>query len=675
MPTTLQSTQSPRIDWMAASMVALTIANLSASFPAGARADAPWSTFFSAASIEPGISYGANSVGDLWPSAWSDDDKVYTLNGDGTGFGLWPSDIKANVITNGDPYNRNISGAPLSTNIAQVWTAGSYNRKPTGIISVGGVLYAAVQDLRTDFNAAPAATIARSTDHGATFTWDTAAPMFSEGKFTTIWFCDFGRDNANAPDNYVYAYGLDNNWRWQQQLYLARVPKTAIMDRAAWEFFTGDLNGNASWSASIASKKPVLSQSASAGRKADVSQGGTVFNAAYGRYILSTWGGEASAMNLFEAPKPWGPFKQFLAYDAGPFDALGFFPPERNGGYGTSIPSKYISADGQTMWLQSNNWEPIIHYFYAFRKVVLNASNLLTDPSFENQTDAWFVQSPWSASGWTGIDIGSGTAHSGSNNGYVRNSTGWNALSQFVAVKPHTSYVYSAWVKTSSNNSSGEIKVTSPGTFGPAVVLGAHTYASLPNYAWRSVAFNSGNHTTVNVVQGLTANGDTWARFDDCALSAGGAAPDTSTAINDGGFENTSTTAITTTPSSAWYKQGTVSIAGAPAGRMNSQAALLSGTAGSTNAIKQVVSVTPGTTYTLSAWVKTSSNNNAGGLVVRAGAGGALMSQTQFASFGSFTLVSTTFSSGSRSSVEVSVSMIARLTGTTSVWVEDVLIQ
>lgn len=682
MPIELRPPRCASKSWTATNTLALcafATASVAASVPARTRADAPWSTFFSAASIEPGNSVGTDSDGDLWPAAWSNDDKLYTVNGDGAGFGFWPTDIKANVVTSGDPYNQNMVGSELTSNVSQVWTAGSYNRKPTGIISVAGVLYVAVQDLKTDFNDAPAATIAKSTDHGATFTWNTAAPMFSGGKFTTIWFCDFGKDNANAPDNYVYAYGLDNNWREQQKLYLARVLKTAIMTRSAWEFYTGDLNGNASWSTNILLKTPVLSQTATSNRQTDIGQGGTVFNAVYGRYILSTWGGYASTMNLFEAPKPWGPFKQFLAYDSGPFDAFGFYPPERNGGYGTNIPSKYISADGKTMWLQSNNWEPILHYFLAFRKVVLNPTNLMMDPGFENQTDSWFVQSPWSATGWAGIDIGLGFAHSGNNNAYVRNDTGWNALSQFVAVKPHTSYVYNVWVRSSSNNTSGQIRVTSPGTFGPAVTLGSQSYGSLPGYTLRSVTFNSGNHTTVNVIQGLTASGDTWAQFDDASLSAGGSAPDTSAAINDGGFENTSTAAITTTPSSSWYKQGTVSIAGtppsAPVGRTGPKAALLNGTSGSTNAVKQLVSVTPGTNYTLSGWVKTSSNNNAGSMTVRAGAGGALMSQASFASYGSFTLVSTTFNSGSRTSVEISVSMVARLTGTTSVWIDDMLIQ
>jgi hypothetical protein len=47
--------------------------------------------------------------------------------------------------------------------------------------------------------------------------------------FTTIMFLDFGKNSANAIDGYVYAYGFDNDWRDQQMVYLARVPKSIAL--------------------------------------------------------------------------------------------------------------------------------------------------------------------------------------------------------------------------------------------------------------------------------------------------------------------------------------------------------------------------------------------------------------------------------------------------------------
>lgn len=97
--------------------------------------------------------------------------------------------------------------------VGPIWSGGGYNRKPTGMVCVGDTLYLAVQDLALDFNDVPAATILKSTDHGRTWTWDKREPMFADHVFTTIWFADFGKGGALAPDGYVYAYGLDGNWR------------------------------------------------------------------------------------------------------------------------------------------------------------------------------------------------------------------------------------------------------------------------------------------------------------------------------------------------------------------------------------------------------------------------------------------------------------------------------
>lgn len=71
--------------------------------------------------------------------------------------------------------------------------------------------------------------------------------MFKDYVFTTIMFLDYGKDNGNSPDGYVYAYGLDYNWRDSfsgrvtdpTNLYLARVPGNSVQDRSKWEFFSG----------------------------------------------------------------------------------------------------------------------------------------------------------------------------------------------------------------------------------------------------------------------------------------------------------------------------------------------------------------------------------------------------------------------------------------------------
>ncbi len=113
---------------------------------------------------------------------------------------------------------------------------------------------------------APSASISKSTDHGATWTWNTQEPMFSNYQFTTIFFLDFGKNNANAIDGYVYAYGLDNNWHMSDgtvpnpvDVYLARVTPDHVQNRSSWQFYAGTTSsGLPQWTSNIDERAAVL---------------------------------------------------------------------------------------------------------------------------------------------------------------------------------------------------------------------------------------------------------------------------------------------------------------------------------------------------------------------------------------------------------------------------------
>jgi hypothetical protein len=393
-----------------------------AAHPLGQAADAtaghrdPDSAFFATAFTEYAASYATNSTGDLWPSCWADDDNVYAANGDGQGFGDQPvADIVLNRIT-GTP-ERGLAGERLAAGeaIARLYADSRYyNRKPTGIVAVDGngdghdELYLAVQDLRrapsdVAFDDAPNASICRSDDYGRT--WQkTAEPMFTNHVFTTIMFLDFGRSQQHArvlgPDGagYVYAYGLDHNWRCSYSntvpsptsLYLARVPRAAIQRRNAWEFFAGLApSGQPRWSRTIDDRVAVLHDprriypnlSCRNGRHnlSVLSQGGVLYNAPLDRYLYTSW--TEYTFEFYEAPDPWGPWRLFMTKDfgaspwfgapaqmqmlpnpqghsvpkrMGPAPQATTCPGPKNGGYACTIPSKFVSADGRNMWLQSN---------------------------------------------------------------------------------------------------------------------------------------------------------------------------------------------------------------------------------------------------------------------------------------------------------------------------------
>ncbi|MGH3656392.1 MAG: carbohydrate binding domain-containing protein [Micromonosporaceae bacterium] len=328
--------------------------------------DAPVSDHFSTASIEEHQTTPTDSDGDLWPSCWSDDGHLYTANGDGKGFSTDQpfADIAVNQVR-GMPGNLTGETLARGDEVGSIWSGAGYNRKPTGMACVDGAIYLAVQDLALDFNDVPAATILKSTDHGRTWTWDKTAPMFDNHVFTTIWFADFGKDSAWAPDSYVYAYGLDHNWRDSfddsvpdpTDVYLARIPKDKIQSRKAWEFHTGTSNGKPTWSKDVTAKQPVLhderrvyeqTHSSNIGNMSVISQGGVTYNKPLDRYIYASW--TEYTFEFYESATPWGPWKRFMSKDFGgyPWNA------DKHGGYATTIPSKFLSDDGRTMYVQSN---------------------------------------------------------------------------------------------------------------------------------------------------------------------------------------------------------------------------------------------------------------------------------------------------------------------------------
>lgn len=245
-------------------------------------------------------------------------------------------------------------------------------------------------------------------DKGRTWTWDTSKPMFDEYQFTTIMFLDYDKDGQNNTfDNYVYTYGLDHNWRDSfvnsvpdpTKLYLARVPKDRVQDRNSWEFYAGDLNGTAKWTKQIKSKQPVLQDDRRIYMNAMpwvfpkdmtvLSQGSIVYNQPLKRYLYTSW--TEYTFEFYEAPSPWGPWKRFLSRDFGVYPWF----PTTHGGYTTVIPSKYISADGTEMWLNSNTFVGgIQNYNLSFRKlrvtpyVATTPSNQPSDANLALPTNA-----------------------------------------------------------------------------------------------------------------------------------------------------------------------------------------------------------------------------------------------------------------------------------------------
>lgn len=274
---------------------------------------------------------------DNWPMTWADDDALYTAYGDGNGFEPFvPAKLSLGFcrVTGSPP---DFQGVNLSARGGEFRGDGRSGRKASGLLMVDGVLYLLARNLDN-------AQLAWSRDRGATWTW-------AGWKFTTSFgaptFLNFGRNYAGARDDFVYVYSLDGDSAYEaaDRMVLARVPKGRIAEQAAYEFFVAlDPQGRPRWSRDPAQRGAVFTHPGNCYRS------GVTYNAALRRYLwcqilphsthpqgMRFQGG----FGIYDAPEPWGPWTTaFYAetWDVGP-------------GESSSLPTKWMSADGRTLHL------------------------------------------------------------------------------------------------------------------------------------------------------------------------------------------------------------------------------------------------------------------------------------------------------------------------------------
>jgi Domain of unknown function (DUF4185) len=299
---------------------------------------------------------------DLWPCAWALDGDLYCAWGDGGGFdgdddnigraslgfarikGI-PSLDDARAIA-----GKNIWGSPPYAEFAA-----RFGGKVGSMISVDGVLYAIggfwrpadSQDPVLAGGRGPFSSIAWSTDLARSWQiapWSSSMPLGS--------FLDMGQDSANAVRPYVMLYYQRAGD--SRHVYLKRIaPKRLIDDPAAtrsYEYFTGvsRILRRARWSSREADAAPVFADGN------NVSGPSAVYDAGLGRYLLTAGhyasgddnDSSAGQVGIFEAPNPWGPWAT-----VGYYENWGNLKAETAGDYlSLRIPSKWISADGRTLW-------------------------------------------------------------------------------------------------------------------------------------------------------------------------------------------------------------------------------------------------------------------------------------------------------------------------------------
>ena len=301
---------------------------------------------------------GYQIQGDTFPMTWGDDDEIYASAGDPNWGGK----------NDGLDVER-FSGIPPQYTITRVNPMSDYvglggnGQKPSGMICVKGVLYLAFQNLLgakppaygTKSQHGSDAMIVSSRDYGRSWTpafKDIKGPMFPGNVFGGPAFVNTGRNNANAPDPYVYAVSTEQ-WDNGSHLRVGRVPADRIQDVSAWEWIAELKDPNhPRWTSNLQQAVPVFTDD----RR--ISLPDIVYIASIKRYVLLTWRlykdyspDDGTELTIYDAPHPWGPFT--LVHHEAVWESVEMNP------YCPRIPLKWIqtSSDGVTGWLQfSGSW-------------------------------------------------------------------------------------------------------------------------------------------------------------------------------------------------------------------------------------------------------------------------------------------------------------------------------
>ncbi len=305
---------------------------------------------------------------DTWYPSWSADGRLYSPFTDGNVdkvralSGGSSAVVGCAIIEGDDPLTLKI----IEPNTISGNPAPYGGRYPCGSLHHNGVWYIGtygLADAPYGLNwpiMGPCAGFHVSTDNGKTWmlsplSCEPGKALFPEPekfkgpvKFGSPHFVDFGKNMEHSPDGkaYLVAHGslepdekerkANLSWITGDQIYLCRVTPTpaAINDSSLYEFYVGDDQ----WGRCLTDAKPIAEWNNHMGCVT------MTYNAPLKRYLMCiTDGGntiEAYDTYILESVSMTGPWKLVTYWKE--FGKEGYF---------VNIPSKFISADGLTLWL------------------------------------------------------------------------------------------------------------------------------------------------------------------------------------------------------------------------------------------------------------------------------------------------------------------------------------
>jgi hypothetical protein len=318
--------------------------------------------------------------GDNFCMTWADDGCLYTSCDDGWGWNyLTPAEDTA-------CYNNRVwrlrggreellaeylPSYPLYT-VRDEWYG-------FGLICVEGVLYHFITCASDNSFSYPfqGAKLLYSRDHGEHWYLHDGGPacerershkredlfFWHEGEeylFSNIEFLQCGQNDTLNQDGYVYLYSPGGRYH-PHHLHLARVPRGQILERGAYEFYTGTAGGAPAWCSDIRLCAPIHTFPQNYGWYSWLPS--VVYNHALECYIMASGGTGVDGSGMHEKPAflgiyaaaaPWGPWTPLFETDHWVGDN------EENRLYQPKLCPKWISPDGREMTLvysdACDNW-------------------------------------------------------------------------------------------------------------------------------------------------------------------------------------------------------------------------------------------------------------------------------------------------------------------------------
>jgi hypothetical protein len=262
---------------------------------------------------------------DNWAVTWAADGEQYTTWGDGGGFGGTNQEGRVSMGVG------RIEGTPESFIGTNIWggynaiTPATFSGKSYGLLDIDNQLWMWKTGNASDNTAFEEQTLYLSIDGG--ITWQETGVSFTKKSFNGSFgffaptFLQFGPGYSDARDEYVYIYAPEvktDDWNVQVpgEISLLRTLKNQLSDRSSYQFYAGvDSNNEPVWSPAIDDRKPVYTD------QRGVMRTSATYNAGLKRYfiitqLVSRLKSEGAMIGIFEAPEPWGPWKEVLVDNA-----------------------------------------------------------------------------------------------------------------------------------------------------------------------------------------------------------------------------------------------------------------------------------------------------------------------------------------------------------------------